>query len=86
MILNLRSACMVYLSVCLKGSQTEFQGAFAVCARMLAAILSPKAAMTPEGGPMKVMPSSFSFAGSLGFSLACLGASYFMLFSSILEL
>mmetsp|Transcript_32470 Transcript_32470/g.75831 ORF Transcript_32470/g.75831 Transcript_32470/m.75831 type:complete len:217 (-) Transcript_32470:321-971(-) len=45
-------------------------GTLAVCARMLAAILSPRAAITPEGGPIKVMPISLSLAGSFGFSLA----------------
>ena len=45
-------------------------GTFAVCAKMFAAILSPKTDMTGAGGPMKAMPFSFNAVGSLGFSEA----------------
>ena len=40
----------------------------AVCAKILAAILSPSTLMTGAGGPMKAMPFSFKALGSLGFS------------------
>mmetsp|Transcript_33651 Transcript_33651/g.68851 ORF Transcript_33651/g.68851 Transcript_33651/m.68851 type:complete len:210 (-) Transcript_33651:643-1272(-) len=46
-------------------------GTPAVCAKMLAAILSPSTDITGEVGPMKVMPSGFRRSGSLGFSEAC---------------
>mmetsp|Transcript_39595 Transcript_39595/g.119673 ORF Transcript_39595/g.119673 Transcript_39595/m.119673 type:complete len:224 (-) Transcript_39595:296-967(-) len=47
------------------------EGTPAVCARMLAAILSPSTDMTGEVGPMKVIPSSFNCFGKSGFSEAC---------------
>ena len=46
------------------------EGTWAVWARMLAAILSPKTAMTGAVGPMNVMPAAAHAVGSAGFSLA----------------
>mmetsp|Transcript_9171 Transcript_9171/g.18467 ORF Transcript_9171/g.18467 Transcript_9171/m.18467 type:complete len:223 (-) Transcript_9171:562-1230(-) len=45
-------------------------GTPAVCAKMLAAILSPSAAITFELGPMNLMPSASNASGSRGFSEA----------------
>ena len=47
------------------------EGTFAVCARMLAAILSPSTDITGAVGPMNWMPRSLSAVGSRGFSDAC---------------
>mmetsp|Transcript_28978 Transcript_28978/g.97743 ORF Transcript_28978/g.97743 Transcript_28978/m.97743 type:complete len:236 (+) Transcript_28978:3770-4477(+) len=45
-------------------------GTLAVCARMLAAILSPSTAITEGGGPMKAMFAAIKARGSFGFSEA----------------
>mmetsp|Transcript_10656 Transcript_10656/g.39113 ORF Transcript_10656/g.39113 Transcript_10656/m.39113 type:complete len:223 (+) Transcript_10656:5967-6635(+) len=46
------------------------EGTFAVCARMFAAILSPRTLITGDGGPRNVIPFSLSAFGSFGFSEA----------------
>ena len=40
------------------------EGTFAVCARIFAAILSPKAAITVDLGPIKTIPKSARLAGN----------------------
>jgi hypothetical protein len=46
------------------------EGTLAVCARMLAAILSPSTYMTGPVGPMNLMPLVLRVLGSRGFSEA----------------